>query len=194
MAAKQVRSAEAGISKRSRSRFSYLTDAGTTLATVFAYLNGELNKSLSQREGKQRSSDALLAFWKPYALQAQKANNDRVQRAAQSSVEALFRQIQAICDDFEVEMPIVRARTCVEERSASSDVPSTAAMDWDALAMPSEVCDALIVVARHIEKASARSQPLSTAIATDHFSKSQPVPQENDAIFVDDADLLGNLE
>jgi hypothetical protein len=106
MPGKQVRSTS-GSASRSRSRFSYLTDAGTTLATVFTYLNGELSKTLSQREGKQRSSDALLAFWKPYALQAQKADADRVQRAAQSSVEALFRQMEAICDDFEVEMPIV---------------------------------------------------------------------------------------
>lgn len=52
MAAKQVRSASSDISKRSRSRFSYLTDAGTMLVTVFSYLNGELGKTLSQREGK----------------------------------------------------------------------------------------------------------------------------------------------
>ncbi|MBW4527702.1 MAG: hypothetical protein KME18_21370 [Phormidium tanganyikae FI6-MK23] len=94
--------------------------------------------------------------------------------------------MQAICDDFEVELPIVRARTCVAERSH---------FDLEGFPFPSELRDALIAVAKHVEKASVPSQPsMPIAIATDHFSKSQPVPQENYAIFVDDADLLGNLE
>ncbi len=168
MPAKPVRS-DSDISSRTRSRFSYLTDAGTMLAAVFSYLNGELNKALSQREGKQRAADALLAFWKPYALQAQKADADRVQKAAQSSVEALFRQMQAICDDFEVELPMMRST-----------------VDLEAFA---------IAVVRHIGKTAVPSQlPISSELPMAHSSTEQQLLQESDAIFVDDEDLLGDLE
>lgn len=176
-ATKKVRSASADISKRSRSRFSHLTDVGTTLATVFSYLNGELIKTLSQREGKQRAADALLAFWKPYALQAQKVDANRVQNAAQSSIEALFRQMQTICDDFEVELPIMRTRTRVAELST---------VDLEAFA---------IAVAKQIGKTAEPIPPvISIAASMDYPPVNQQLLQENDAIFVNDEDLLGDLE
>jgi hypothetical protein len=166
MPGKQVRSTSDS-SSRSRSRFSYLTDAGTMLATVFSYLNGELNKALPQREGKQRAADALMAFWKPYALQAQQADAERVQKAAQSSVEALFRQMQTICDDFEVELPMMQ-----------SDVEVFA-----------------IAVAKHMEQRIEPFQaPISIATLAAHSSTNKQLLLENDAIFVDDEDLLGDLE
>ena len=168
-ATKKVRSAEVDISKRSRSRFSYFTDAGTMLATVFSYLNGELGKTLSQREGKQRAADALLAFWKPYALQAQQAEADRVHKAAQNSVEALLRQMQTICDDFEVELPMMRST-----------------VDLEAFA---------IAVAKRIKKVTEPTHPpISTVSPMAHPSTSQQLPHEDDAIFINDEDLLGDLE
>jgi len=154
---------------RSRSRFSHLTDAGTTLATVFSYLNGELSKTLSQREGKQRATDALLAFWKPYALQAQQADANRIQNAAQSSIEALFRQIQTICDDFGIELPMMRST-----------------VDLEAL---------VIAVAKHIRDTAEPTQHTALiAGTTAHAAPSERLSQKNDAIFADDGDLLGDLE
>ncbi len=90
---------------RSRSEFSYKTDAQTPLAVVFAYLNGKLSRAFTQREGKQRAIDALLAFWKPYALRANKSGSDEIREAAIASVEALYRQLQRMCADFDVDSP-----------------------------------------------------------------------------------------
>jgi hypothetical protein len=90
--------------KRQRSTFLYSTEAGTALALLFAYLNG-VSKTFTQREGKGRGIDAMSAFWMPYALRQKKVDSLELKQSARNSVEVLSRQIRAICQDFEVESP-----------------------------------------------------------------------------------------
>ena len=132
-------------------------------AIVFAYLNGELSRSFSQREGKHRALDALLAFWKPYALRAQQADPEVVQAAARSSLEALSRQMRAVGEEFGVELPVAQPPTDLE---------------------------ALVAAVSSLQK-SVQESSLSTP---------SPYPEAvleratEEVIFVEDADLLGDLE
>ncbi len=151
---------------RLRSKFICQVESGTILAIVFAYLNGNLSKTFSQREGKQRATDALLAFWKPYALRAQKADAQIVQEAAQTSVQALLRQMQTMCDEFGIQSPVARNAIDVETLLAAlvGQIQSSAGL---------------------IPTAEAAAPIVSLEVPSTKAS--------NEVIFVDDDDLLGDL-
>lgn len=153
---------------RNRSEFSYKTDAQTPLAIVFAYLNGKLSKTFTQREGKQRATDALLAFWRPYALKANKSGSDEIREAAIASVEALYRQLQRICTDFDVDSPC-----SLNESLDFSDLLAALTTRSEQMQSPSNS-------GSHVQGQSHTSQ------ATDESSAS-------DVIFVNDEELLGDL-
>lgn len=157
-------------SGRTRTKFIYQTEAGTILAIVFAYLNGELSKSFSLREGKQRAADAVLAFWKPYALRAKKADQKTVQAAAQNSVDALLRQVQSICDDFGVQAPVA---------------PNTFDLEMVLAALVDRLGTSNPMVAPHPTQsiATASPEPLKHSLGD----------IEEDLIFANDEDLLGDL-
>jgi hypothetical protein len=141
------------------------------LATVFAYLNGNLAKTFSQREGKQRATDALLAFWKPYALRAQKADSQIVQEAAQTSIGALERQIQMIRDDFDIPSPVTRPMIDVETL--------------------------ITVLLSRIQQFTGLGQMIgATASAPTSSMSFESIPSakaSDEVIFADDEDLLGDL-
>jgi len=151
---------------RLRSKFICQVEAGTMLAIVFAYLNGNLSKTFSQREGKQRATDALLAFWKPYALKAQKADAQIVQEAAQTSVQALLWQMQMICDDFGIPSPVARSAIDVET-----------------------------LIAALAGRIQSSADLIPTAeVATPVVPLEAPsIEANNEVIFVDDDDLLDDL-
>jgi hypothetical protein len=153
---------------RNRSEFSYKTDAQTPLAVVFAYLNGKLSKTFTQREGKQRATDALLAFWRPYALKANKSGSDEVREAAIASVEALFRQLQRICADFDVDSPC-------------------------SLNEPVDFSDLLAALTARAEQTMPSLDLLSQAQARSHPSQTSNGAPPSEVIFVNDDELLGDL-
>jgi hypothetical protein len=160
-----------GVSKktvRSRSEFSYKTDAQTPLATVFAYLNGKLSRSFIPREGKQRAIDALLAFWKPYALRASNAPPEDVRDAAIASVEALHRQLQRLCADFDIEPPD----------------SSTASPDFS---------DLLTALTSRLQQAEPAPNLRFQAPAGLKASHNNLVEPQSEMIFVNDEELLGDL-
>ncbi|MEX0270472.1 hypothetical protein AB3R30_15110 [Leptolyngbyaceae cyanobacterium UHCC 1019] len=158
---------------RLRSKFICQVESGTILATVFAYLNGNLAKTFSQREGKQRATDALLAFWKPYALRAQKAESQVVQEAARTSIGALERQIQLIRDDFGIQSPVTQP-----------------AIDVETL---------MTILISRIQQftglgrmiGATASAPTSTSSTS--FESVPSAEASDEVIFADDEDLLGDL-
>jgi hypothetical protein len=153
---------------RNRSEFSYKTDAQTPLASVFAYLNGKLSRSFTPREGKQRAIDALLAFWKPYALKANGAEPENVRDAAISSAEALHRQLQRICADFNVESPC----------------SSTESPDF------SDLFAALTSRLQQVEPGSDQTFQAQAELQSPRNNHVEPLPE---MIFVNDEELLGDL-
>lgn len=157
---------------RARSYFSYITEAGSHLAIVFAYLNGELSSAFSQREGKQRAADAMLAFWKPYALRAKDVDGEAVQIAAQSSVGALLRQVQSICDDFGIRSPLAQ-NTLNVELLLTALASRIGSMDGGDMTNPAQSVA--------MPAPSSSPEPSSVAAANE------------DLIFASDEDLLGDL-
>lgn len=153
---------------RNRSEFSYKTDAQTPLATVFSYLNGKFSRTFTQREGKQRAIDALLAFWRPYALRANKSGSDEIREAAIASAEALYRQLQRICADFDVDSPC----------SANE------AIDFS---------DLLAVLASRTEPLQNSVSSESQAQVPSHPWPANCGLSTTEAIFVNDEELLGDL-
>jgi hypothetical protein len=153
---------------RSRSEFSYKTDAQTPLAQVFAYLNGKLSSAFTLREGKQRAIDALLAFWKPYALKASQAQSEVVRDAAIASVAALSRHLQRICADFNVDSPCAPI-----EPVDFSDLLAALKSRAESTALASDLQD--------VAAARSPSSPISDRPATPEM------------IFVNDEELLGDL-
>ncbi len=153
---------------RNRSEFSYKTDAQTPLAIVFAYLNGKLSKTFTQREGKQRATDALLAFWRPYAMEANKSGSGEIREAAIASVEALFRQLQRICADFGVDSP------CAPNE-------------------PVDFSDLLAALTIRTEQMTFPPEPGSQAQTPSHPSQTRNESPPSEVIFVNDEELLGDL-
>lgn len=155
--------------RRDRCKLTFWAYKDTPLALLFNYLNGK--SALPQREGKQRATEAMLAFWKPYALRATESSQEILQAAAQNSVDALLRQVQSICDDFGLRSPLTQKALDVEtlatelmHRLQSADL---VAMSGAAPGIP----------------ASALPLPFN----------STSVDADQDFIFVDDEDLLGDL-
>jgi hypothetical protein len=152
---------------RERVTFSYKTEAGTRVALVLSYLMGKVDQAISPREGKQRATDAMMAFWLPYAMQGQQVSKwQELQQAARRSIESLSRQVKSLCADFQVESP------------------------WETNPVHPEVLMWLQTLIDGAEANSASNQ--QTAKATPNAGL--PIDERpEEAIFVDDDELLGDL-
>jgi hypothetical protein len=151
---------------RERVTFSYKTEAGTRVALVLSYLMGKVDRAMTPREGKQRATDAMMAFWLPYAMQGQQVSKwQELQQAARRSIESLSRQVKSLCADFQVESP------------------------WETKPVHPEVLLWLQALIDGVEN-SASSQQRSIA-QNDRALIEEERPEE--AIFVNDDELLGDL-
>jgi hypothetical protein len=150
---------------RERVTFSYKTEAGTRVALVLTYLMGKVDRSMTPREGKQRATDAMMAFWLPYAMQGQQMSKwQEMQQAARRSIESLSRQVKSLCADFQVESP------------------------WETKPVHPEVLLWLQALIDGAEASGVPSQQRSIA-PKDALMEERP----EEAIFVDDDELLGDL-
>jgi hypothetical protein len=150
---------------RERVTFSYKTEAGTRIALVLSYLMGKVDRSMTPREGKQRATDAMMAFWLPYAMQGQQVSKwQEMQQAARRSIESLSRQVKSLCADFQVESP------------------------WEAKPVHPEV---LLWLQALIDGAEANGVPSQQRSIAPKDALMEERPEE--AIFVDDDELLGDL-
>jgi hypothetical protein len=150
---------------RERVTFSYKTEAGTRIALVLSYLMGKVDRSMTPREGKQRATDAMMAFWLPYAMQGQQVSKwQEIQQAARRSIESLSRQVKSLCADFQVESP------------------------WETKPVHPEVLLWLQALIDGAEANGVLSQQRSV-VSKDALIEERP----EEAIFVDDDELLGDL-
>jgi hypothetical protein len=150
---------------RERVTFSYKTEAGTRVALVLSYLMGKVDRAISPREGKQRATDAMMAFWLPYAMQGQQMSKwQELQQAARRSIESLSRQVKSLCADFQVESP------------------------WETKPVHPEVLLWLQALIDGAEANGLSNQQRSIA-PKDALIEERP----EEAIFVDDDELLGDL-
>jgi hypothetical protein len=150
---------------RERVTFSYKTEAGTRVALVLSYLMGKIDQSMTPREGKQRATDAMMAFWLPYAMQGQQVSKwQEMQQAARRSIESLSRQVKSLCADFQVESP------------------------WETKPVHPEVLLWLQALIDGAEANGVSSQQRSV-VSKDALIEERP----EEAIFVDDDELLGDL-
>jgi hypothetical protein len=150
---------------RERVTFSYKTEAGTRVALVLSYLMGKVDRSMTPREGKQRATDAMMAFWLPYAMQGQQVSKwQEMQQAARRSIESLSRQVKSLCADFQVESP------------------------WETKPVHPEVLLWLQALIDGAEANGVSSQQRSIA-PKDALIEERP----EEPIFVDDDELLGDL-
>jgi hypothetical protein len=150
---------------RERVTFSYKTEAGTRVALVLSYLMGKVDRVITPREGKQRATDAMMAFWLPYAMQGQQVSKwQEMQQAARRSIESLSRQVKSLCADFQVESP------------------------WETKPVHPEV---LLWLQALIDGAEANgvSNQQRSVVSKDVLIEERP----EEAIFVDDGELLGDL-
>jgi hypothetical protein len=150
---------------RERVTFSYKTEAGTRVALVLTYLMGKVDRSMTPREGKQRATDAMMAFWLPYAMQGQQMSKwQEMQQAARRSIESLSHQVKSLCADFQVESP------------------------WESKPVHPEV---LLWLQALIDGAEASGVPSQQRSVVSKGALIEERPEE--AIFVDDDELLGDL-
>jgi len=79
---------------------------------VIRYLHGKTDSKISGREGKSRGVDAMLSFWKPYAVKAQRRHQkvasspEDLQQIARDCIEELLRHAQRIADDFDLNLSL----------------------------------------------------------------------------------------
>jgi hypothetical protein len=153
---------------RERVTFSYKTEAGTRVALVLSYLMGKVDQAITPREGKQRATDAMLAFWLPYATKGQSLSKwDEMQQTARRSIESLTRQVKSLCADFQVESP------------------------WETKPVHPEVLMWLQALIDGAES-GVSSQQRAAVAPNDGLLIEDEFPEE-EAIFVDDDELLGDL-
>ncbi|NJP08297.1 MAG: hypothetical protein HC866_01510 [Leptolyngbyaceae cyanobacterium RU_5_1] len=89
---------------RQRIQFAFNADSDSVVGCVFQYLLKD--QHFSSREGKRKGVDAIVAFYKPFAYQAQAdVSEDELQTIARDAVEALCRQIDLLCSTFGIERP-----------------------------------------------------------------------------------------
>jgi hypothetical protein len=156
---------------RERVTFSYKSEAGTRIALVLSYLMGKVDHAIASREGKQRAADAMLAFWLPYAMKGQNhgvSKWDELQQAAKRSVEALTRQVKNLCADFQVELP------------------------WDTKPMQPVHPEVLSWLQTLVDGTAAGKSNGVLPMPSECLTVQDQLPEE-EAIFVDDDELLGDL-
>lgn len=80
---------------------------------------------------------------------------------------------------------MMQTQTRVAERSHPNS---------EVLGISTELREALIAIAKHVQTQAEPFPPLTPTALTTHSLESPSLSQENDAIFVNDEDLLGDLE
>ncbi|NJN05085.1 MAG: hypothetical protein HC816_22960 [Leptolyngbyaceae cyanobacterium RM1_1_2] len=93
---------------RQRVQFAFNADADSVVGTVFQYLIK--NHRFSSREGKRKGVDAIVAFYKPFAYQGSAVSEGELQAIARDAVELLSRQIELLCNSFDLERPGTRSQ------------------------------------------------------------------------------------
>ncbi|MEO0535913.1 MAG: hypothetical protein AAF215_18820 [Cyanobacteria bacterium P01_A01_bin.123] len=87
---------------RQRIQFAYNADLDSAVGETFQYLLK--NPHFPSRTGKHKGSDAMMAFWKPFAYQEQgELSATELKAIAQESIIALTQQIELICETFGLE-------------------------------------------------------------------------------------------
>jgi hypothetical protein len=88
---------------RQRVQFAFNADTDSVVGVVFQYLIK--NHRFSSREGKRKGVDAIVAFYKPFAYQGTAISEGELQAIARDAVELLSRQIELLCNSFNIERP-----------------------------------------------------------------------------------------
>ncbi|MBT9317890.1 hypothetical protein [Leptothoe spongobia] len=98
-------------SKSDRVKFVYNAQFPSSTAVVLDYLIN--NDAFTSRQGRQRAMDAITAFYRPLAEEERgKMSEEQVQAVAGVCVEQLVKQIDTLCDRYQLPNPITsRART-----------------------------------------------------------------------------------
>ncbi|MEO0988926.1 MAG: hypothetical protein AAFY20_25810 [Cyanobacteria bacterium J06639_14] len=87
---------------RQRIQFAYNADLDSAVGETFQYLLK--NPHFPSRTGKHKGSDAMMAFWKPFAYKEQgELSETELKAIAQESIIALTQQIELICETFGIE-------------------------------------------------------------------------------------------
>lgn len=89
-------------SDRQRIQFAFNADLDSAVGATFQYLLK--NPHFPSRAGKHKGTDAMMAFWQPFAYQeAGELSEEELKAIARESVEALSRQMDLIGETFGLE-------------------------------------------------------------------------------------------
>ena len=92
-------------SKSDRVKFVYNAQFPSSTAVVLDYLIN--NDVFTSRQGRQRAMDAIAAFYRPLAEEERgEMSEEQVQAVASVCVEQLVKQIDGICDRYQLPNPI----------------------------------------------------------------------------------------
>ncbi|MFG6100929.1 hypothetical protein U2F10_01670 [Leptothoe sp. EHU-05/26/07-4] len=106
-------------SKSDRVKFVYNAQFPSSTAVVLDYLIN--NDVFTSRQGRQRAMDAISAFYRPLAEEERgEMSEEQVQAVTSVCVEQLVKQIDTLCDLYQLPNPI-------------TDRPGSAAISGDRL-------------------------------------------------------------
>ena len=92
-------------SKSDRVKFVYNAQFPSSTAVVLDYLIN--NDVFTSRQGRQRAMDAIAAFYRPLAEEERgEMSEEQVQAVASVCVEQLVKQIDTLCDRYQLPNPI----------------------------------------------------------------------------------------
>ena len=92
-------------SKSDRVKFVYNAQFPSSTAVVLDYLIN--NDVFTSRQGRQRAMDAIAAFYRPLAEEERgEMSEEQVQAVAGVCVEQLVKQIDNLCDRYQLPNPI----------------------------------------------------------------------------------------
>ena len=92
-------------SKSDRVKFVYNAQFPSSTAVVLDYLIN--NDVFTSRQGRQRAMDAISAFYRPLAEEERgEMSEEQVQAVASVCVEQLVKQIDTLCDRYQLPNPI----------------------------------------------------------------------------------------
>ncbi|MEO0433943.1 MAG: hypothetical protein AAF151_19845 [Cyanobacteria bacterium J06656_5] len=92
-------------SKSDRVKFVYNAQFPSSTAVVLDYLIN--NDVFTSRQGRQRAIDAISAFYRPLAEEERgEMSEEQVQTVASVCVEQLVKQINNLCDRYQLANPI----------------------------------------------------------------------------------------
>jgi len=155
---------------RQRVQFAFNADTDSVVGTVFQYLIK--NHRFSSREGKRKGVDAMVAFYKPFAYQSAAMSEGELQAIARDAVELLSRQIELLCNSFNIERPGTLAQPFPWKTDLKAELR--------------QVLSELLAA----ELLRVQQEPLESAIA---IPDSLFAPTANEEFDFDEDNLLGDL-